>query len=1313
MGLKHPDVYGGELIIFWHEFEPAEGQFDWDRVQRDMDLWHAAGKKLDIRLSTAHIGPNFTPSWVFNNHQVRRVGRGVFEDFESDTLRYELGPAASIAPSTHADHPGERLLEVRNDTATPQLFLSLPATKILQPQATYSIQWDMLATDRAKGTLQLLATNGDLLGETPFGATRDGWNIGSVELTIPEGRHATLRWIADAQTHFHVDNINLIRVDEFIPHHGTDFEDGWNDWLPTDASEITSERPVTMQGARSLRAIARTPGFHPILRNNPARFPLGQGDGVQVRFQAFTERDCIVRLRVMSPEFPNGEIYDDVREVVAGSPQRVAFFCPEMLPTSDCEIVIGIDGPGEILIDEIERRNWAEHIAVFPDYFSPDFMRLWTRAVESFAERFGSHPALGIVSVSGFGRWEEVMLDEDIKGILDDQWRARGFTQERFLAHIEDCMDLHRDLLPGVPLRICLAYGLELANDVDWVYRRVAQAAVRRGIGLKQNGLSEKYDTWNDNTSTSYLYSRYRDNEAVSLTHETGGQIYRNLLDAHGYPLSLLNRTIANHTEYLFLYKPDIFGRNINRYFDNFAERARRHRPTTFYTWLGDYSLVNEHSPVPVAFRNQWLGVRQFNAPGSEPQPATVAGEKTLQTTPTNRGIVFDVDDRFQYHGMFGAELCIDYYDAPAGPFQVRVYDNTTDRWRSLGTVQRTGEQAFRRAFFHDSTWCRSRRNTGEDVHADIAIEELTGAPLAVRNLELQFIPATDLARTPALITGRGTRGVLAQPTLTHLIPPIDGDHSLGALSFRVHAPSLNRNNLIARLFARDPHTQREQMLVEKEYTLPADGDEVTLPFVAPTFEAAYRLDLTALEGEVGWFINHEGTPDLTLWSYSSKEPTPTLSDVDFKLLEQAESLEASFIADQPIHSVSIAVAPQPTQPAPRMESRPAVVEVTIDRLLPENQGRSRLVDAARYDVTESRILTIPIEPQPPGQFAVRVTAHWQRSQVGLRDGHLFVHPSNASFSVPLREPRVLDKLPQQILQLPPTAWSIRNGLLIQADSNDTREFHVTGFEPTLEVSDLSIDANPRQRFVLRFANRTGANMARLFWADDRQEFSAERSTFIPLVPNDAFIRDHPVEMGGIASWQGRITRLRLQPATGSTRHGFLTLADLRLEQSEAVTQLDFRNPLDSLWPAQGVSLTARTEEGILFTLDKSPARLHVPADDFNVEAEPHQTLVLRMRNNSSATTARVAWATLARTNLDLRHAFANGTAPAIDFAIRPASEAVQELRVDLSGNPDWRGHVVSLVLFPALEAKPGETVLVESLAIVTGTSAPATGEAP
>src|SRR5690606_34346513 len=95
-GLKHPDVYGGELIIFWHEFEPEDGKFDWDRVARDMDLWHAAGKKLDIRLSTAHIGPNFTPPWVFNNHGIRRIGRGKFENFQDTPFRYDLGDISRI-----------------------------------------------------------------------------------------------------------------------------------------------------------------------------------------------------------------------------------------------------------------------------------------------------------------------------------------------------------------------------------------------------------------------------------------------------------------------------------------------------------------------------------------------------------------------------------------------------------------------------------------------------------------------------------------------------------------------------------------------------------------------------------------------------------------------------------------------------------------------------------------------------------------------------------------------------------------------------------------------------------------------------------------------------------------------------------------------------------------------------------------------------------------------------------------------------------------------------------------------------------------
>jgi hypothetical protein len=75
-GLDDPSVTGGELIIRSDDLEPAPGQYDWSRFDYYLAAWMPAGKKLELRLSTAHNHPNNSPVWLYNTAGVCRIGRG-------------------------------------------------------------------------------------------------------------------------------------------------------------------------------------------------------------------------------------------------------------------------------------------------------------------------------------------------------------------------------------------------------------------------------------------------------------------------------------------------------------------------------------------------------------------------------------------------------------------------------------------------------------------------------------------------------------------------------------------------------------------------------------------------------------------------------------------------------------------------------------------------------------------------------------------------------------------------------------------------------------------------------------------------------------------------------------------------------------------------------------------------------------------------------------------------------------------------------------------------------------------------------------
>lgn len=1277
-GLKFPEVYGGELIIFWHEFEPEDGVFDWSRMDRDFETWHAAGKKLDIRLATAHVSPIYTPQWVFENHQVRRVGRGIFEDFENDSFRFNMGESATLTDDPDLVFSGNRALLIDNRLSNEVVFLEQNSS-ILHRDTQYSVQWDMLPIENGICFLEMISEENRVLERHRITAGGAGWNVVGTELNLGPQPGQRMRLVAPPNARFAIDNLNIIRTSPTTRFRKTDLQQG----------EIQDWEVVESDGPFS------TETFTKVLQNSPGHFPLRLGDGLQLRFTLSSGTEGELRVIVRSSLDPTEILYDRIQAIEPGKGSSLFYHIVSVLPHDHFQLEVLYRGGGDFHLETAAWRNWTDRVTVFPDYFSDDFNRLWRRAVSAFADRYRDHPALGIVSVGGFGRWEEVMLDEDVYGALDDQWLSRGFTQEKFLQQVVDSMDLYRELLPDARLRICLAYGLRMVNDVDWVYRRTAQAAVERGIGLKQNGLSEKYDTWDSNTNTSYLYHYYRHHEGISLTHETGGQIFRNSAEAHGYPLSLLNRTTANFTEYLFLYFNDIHGRHIRKYFQTFLEHARLTTTTTFHTWLGDMSQVHEHRSDPVATQNSWHGLRQFDGPGHTPIKTRVDGEKVLKTNASNTRIVLDVDDRFQYGGMLGTELSVDYYDHPEGPFHVQVFDQTTRKWRALGTVMRTGGKDFKRAFFFDTTWNNSPRHGGEDDHADLIIKEPTGtAPLSLRNVEMQFIAPGDWRMDVHGNPGKPHRGVLGQPSLTHdvIIPP--GHPLPHAVSITLYVPTIDRSVVIGRVYKVDGQGRRESLLTEKEFYIPADKDTLFLPFVPTRNLSKIRVELRTLEGDSGWYVTEDGTPPITLHSFEENRSEAIIGE--YTDLPQGQERTGIIATDRPIQAMVLHFG----------ETSPDYhLNLVIQRELPGSGWSAPLIRLENHLLRGADTLHLPLVPQTAGRFRVKVSTHWGTGSIATQtDGSISATLVGLHQRQTPRPPRITPVANITREYLYPTDFEIVSGLE-RVHDNTEEALRVVDFDPSLEIKTDLIASN-RQFIHLYLKNDSGSNMARVQWAGEDGLYEPGNYFHLPLVPNDSYVRQYTFPIGLDENWKGKIGRIMLKPVIGSTRHGFVSIEKLEISEVNVHTDLVFTRPLDHLVPERDVRSLERTSQGLLVTLDAPRPVLRVPLQDFNLETCDDfggEVMILRLRNMTTSTEMQLLWHVPDQQFMNPGRAFEKGVARyrSATVPITPNDGGIREYRFRLSELPGWSGHIVALAIVPVLNGEPGDQVLIESLQIV------------
>lgn len=68
--VDNPNLMGGVVIHYWSEIEPAEGQFNWAPLDRDISTWTSHGKKVVVRIpfssSYDKTTPSATPQWVYN-----------------------------------------------------------------------------------------------------------------------------------------------------------------------------------------------------------------------------------------------------------------------------------------------------------------------------------------------------------------------------------------------------------------------------------------------------------------------------------------------------------------------------------------------------------------------------------------------------------------------------------------------------------------------------------------------------------------------------------------------------------------------------------------------------------------------------------------------------------------------------------------------------------------------------------------------------------------------------------------------------------------------------------------------------------------------------------------------------------------------------------------------------------------------------------------------------------------------------------------------------------------------------------------------
>jgi hypothetical protein len=1131
--VTHPAVAGAEAIFWWADIELQEGVFDWSRVDRELALWQSAGKRLDIRLATAHNSPFNTPAWLHERYQVRRIGRGDWTDCENN-----LGNFLLEADGQHTRQPGQVIsgrasIASTNLAVRRKVLCEIASGNHFEPGATFAVEFDYRAPQPVTGWIEVTSQRGGITNRHPFAAHAPDRASQCFTIDLPAFEDGRIRFGYDGAGTFALDNLNVIRLlDDKPAWHTTTFERDASAWARGDGARLTEAPQHVIAGRASLLLKGGAEGGWAGINTDPAHLPLELGHGYAFEFDYRALTDATLRGRLISRAAPSTILEERTFPFKAGQAGRQHFYYGSFVWREDCRMEFDLIGEGQLVMDDLKWTRWSDRVACFPDYFNPVFQEKWARFITRFAERYAQHPGLGTVSVGGFGRWEETILDDDSYGGLDAQWLARGFTPEKYLARITDCMDLYRRLLPETPLRICLAYGLYHQNPRDWLYRRTAQAAVARGISLKQNGWSEKWDNWDDNTSASYLWNRYRFTPGITLTLETGGQIARPGPGA-GHPISFLNRGLIDGTDILFLYGSDIAARHVHKHLRWAKEQLGRPATSTMYCRLGDTSLTHEPAPLRMEYRNLWLGLRQFQEAAATVIYTNCLGELCAATSPGNPHIVFDVDDRQQYNGMNGVVLSVRYLDEGADRFEINALNHWNGQWQTLCSVTKTGTGQWRTASFHQPDWCRSARNSGEDVHTDIVLDDLGDGVEHIASLELSFVPARAWQRSSILALEPASRHIVLTNTLSREIKIPDGQ-PLNGVSLPLWTGNLQANALRGRVYAQTP--QGNRLVCEKEYVLPADGDWFELPVVPLPNCTRYRIELMQPRGSVGWYQSTNGELACRAWSYTS-EPDAGRAAVNGNQPAELRQHELIVDARSPFFGLRLNLNPRDSE---------MVMSAKLRRELP-GSGWSEPVSEQTVTLKASQQPALWFEPQTAGQyklelqstspFAASASPHYLIRREPARPALDFA----ASGAQTLFQPSSTNS----------NVWRNVSGLNVHSQTEQEVTASLTAGVAAFELAlDLPVLTSTNHLLAVQLANQTGAPLLRVSWAGLNEAFNPIRSVLVPVVQNDTELREYQFSVGFEETWRGSITRLRIELASPAVTRGVIKVGAIRLLES-------------------------------------------------------------------------------------------------------------------------------------------------------------------
>ncbi|MDC7234392.1 MAG: hypothetical protein PQJ58_14255 [Spirochaetales bacterium] len=752
---------------------------------------------------------------------------------------------------------------------------------------------------------------------------------------------------------------------------------------------------------------------------------------------------------------------------------------------------------GEISLDNLHLGQVSASLnrnTGFPDYFNPLFQQYWETLVHKLGECYNNHPSVDTVSIGGFGRWEEMILDTDEMGRYDRQWLACGYSDQAYLRLIRKNIDLFTRAFPDKELELQLAYGLDQVSDKALMYRRMASEAAARGLSLKQNGLSEKYDAWenSDNSHASWVFNRLKFSNDVKLTHETGGQVYNNYFDVMGHPVSLLNRGLINGIDYFYLYDLDILQPHMNKYFNYAVQQISCELFTRFYCRHGLFPLPMRQGnrDVIMEYANIWLGLRHYMPPEGLDKSFTADNgqlirlpegrigfdklkEESCAALKPGQSLFYDTDQRYLYYGLSGGVFHLEYYDGTAD-FTVYLRNGADGSYETVTSCRGYNSGEWKTFSFAEESRLFTTRNDGEDDHIDIIVRHTPGEDsnnrLYVRHAEIDFVPLREFRDSLFLSEEPVRKWKTVDNELIRDLY-LESSSPISRISIPLQTDSLLYNRAGLEVYR---HLNGEWQLIHSRELAGFDDRESFDVYLAARTPGSghYRILLRKLDGNLGWYLNDSGEPAVKAAVY-----------------EYIDKKADAGIIDQPFGGLSF------NNTAKTLEIR---------RVLPDQELTVYSCD--------SPACQFYFPPLPGGRYRI------------ICDGKEIEKYSIFSLKRK-QEPKDFKAAPY----------------------TESRR----AFSPVTDSTDTgSTEATENQILNFELKNTSAAGLLKVSW--ESSEYSAAH-VFIPVVPNDNRFRTYSYPIGLEPHWKGSVSHLKIRSASAQDITGTFTLKNLHVSEQEEI----------------------------------------------------------------------------------------------------------------------------------------------------------------